>query len=162
DHVGPMTRNVEDNAITLAAIAGHDPSDPTSTTRPFGDCLGGLKASIKGLRIGVIEHFYTTDAPADPEQVRGITAAIDVLRRLGADVRTIKLAPLTTWRECNRTIHQAESYTIHERDMQERPQDYARITLDKTLSGAFISASKYIKAQQLRRTLCQEFAEAMP
>jgi aspartyl-tRNA(Asn)/glutamyl-tRNA(Gln) amidotransferase subunit A len=50
---------------------------------------------------------------------------------------------------------------IHERDMQERPQDYARITLDKTLSGAFIPASKYIKAQQLRRVLCQEFADAM-
>jgi aspartyl-tRNA(Asn)/glutamyl-tRNA(Gln) amidotransferase subunit A len=161
DHVGPMTRTVEDNAITLHAIAGHDPADATSTTRPLGDCLTDLKRGLKGLRIGVIEHFYTTDAPGNPEQVTGITNAIDVLRRLGADVRTIKLSPLTTWRECNRTLHQAESYVIHERDMQERPQDYARITLDKTLSGAFISASKYIKAQQLRRTLCQEFAEAM-
>jgi aspartyl-tRNA(Asn)/glutamyl-tRNA(Gln) amidotransferase subunit A len=161
DHVGPMTRSVEDNALTLAAIAGHDPSDATSTTRPLGDCLKDLKRGLKGLRIGVIEHFYTTDAAGNPEQIAGITAATDTLRRLGADVRTIKLSPLTIWRECNRTLHQAESYVIHERDLQERPQDYARITLDKTLSGAFIPAAKYIKAQQLRRQLCQEFTEAM-
>ena len=109
----------------------------------------------------MIEHFYTQDMPGDPEQVRGIENAIEVLRQLGATVRPIKLSPLIAWRECNRTLHQAESYTIHERDMQERPQDYARITLDKTLSGAFISATKYIKAQQLRRVLCQEFSDAM-
>jgi aspartyl-tRNA(Asn)/glutamyl-tRNA(Gln) amidotransferase subunit A len=161
DHVGPMTRTVEDNAITLHAIAGHNPSDPTSTTRPLGDCLKDLKRGLKGLRIGVIEHFYTEDAVGNQEQVGGINAAIDVLKGLGAQIRTVKISPLATWRECNRTLHQAESYVIHERDMQERPQDYARITLDKTLSGAFIPASKYIKAQQLRRVLCQEFADAM-
>lgn len=161
DHVGPMTRNVEDNAITLHAIAGHDADDPTSTTRSLGDCLKDLKRGLKGLRIGVIEHFYTEDAVGSPEQVQGIVTAIDVLRRLGAQVRPIRISPLSTWRECNRTLHQAESYVIHERDLQERPQDYARITLDKTLAGAFIPASKYIKAQQLRRVLCQEFAEAM-
>jgi aspartyl-tRNA(Asn)/glutamyl-tRNA(Gln) amidotransferase subunit A len=161
DHVGPMTRSVEDNAITLAAIAGHDPDDPTSTARPLGDCVAGIAEGIKGLRIGVIEHFYTEDAAGDAEQVAGITAAIEVLKRLGASVRTIRLSPLTTLRECNRTIHQAESYVIHEKDMQERPEAYARITLDKTLAGAFVPASKYIKAQQLRRVLCREFAEAM-
>jgi aspartyl-tRNA(Asn)/glutamyl-tRNA(Gln) amidotransferase subunit A len=161
DHVGPMTRTVEDNAITLHAIAGHDPDDPTSTARPLGDCLKDMKRGPKGLRIGVIEHFYTDDERGDPEQVKGIERAIEVLRQLGAEVRSIRLSPLATWRDCNRTIHQAESYAIHERDMQERPQDYARITLDKTLAGAFIPASKYIKAQQLRRVLCQEFANAM-
>jgi aspartyl-tRNA(Asn)/glutamyl-tRNA(Gln) amidotransferase subunit A len=161
DHVGPMTRSVEDNAITLHAIASHDPNDPTSTARPLGDCLKDMKRSLKGLRIGVIEHFYSDDERGDPEQVHGIERAIEVLHQFGAEVRSIRLSPLATWRDCNRTLHQAESYVIHERDMQERPQDYARITLDKTLAGAFIPASKYIKAQQLRRVLCQEFADAM-
>jgi aspartyl-tRNA(Asn)/glutamyl-tRNA(Gln) amidotransferase subunit A len=161
DHVGPMTRNVEDNALLYQAIAGHDPDDPTSTWRPFDDCLKDLNAGIQGLRIGVIEHFYTEDAPADPDQVRGIENALDVLRRLGADVRTVRLSPLSLWTDCNRTIHAAEAYAIHERDLQSRPEDFAMLTRNRILPGAFISAAKYIKAQQLRAALCREFDEAM-
>ena len=161
DHAGPMTRGVEDNAIFFHAMAGHDADDPTSAARPPADCLSDLKRGLKGLRIGVIEHFYTTDSPADPEQVRGIAGAIDMLERLGATVRTVTLSPLATWTDCNRTIHQAESYAIHERDLQERPQDYAALTRGKILPGAFIPASKYIRAQQLRAVLCREFAKAM-
>ena len=125
DHVGPMTRTVEDNAILLHAIAGHDPDDPTMPTRPLGDCLKDMKTGIKGLRIGVIEHFYTKDAPADPDQVRGIEQAIEMLRKLGAEVRTVQVSPLPLWTDCNRTIHAAEAYAIHERDIQERPEDFA-------------------------------------
>src|SRR5262249_39551836 len=156
DHVGPMTRNVEDNAILFHAIAGHDPTDPTSTRRPAGDCLKNLKAGLKGLRIGVIEHFYKQDAEADPDQVRGIERACDLLRQLGAEVRPIRVSPLPLWTDCNRTIHAAEAYAIHEPDVQERPQDFAMLTRNRILAGAFIPASKYIKAQQLRAALCQE------
>jgi aspartyl-tRNA(Asn)/glutamyl-tRNA(Gln) amidotransferase subunit A len=156
-----MSRTVEDNAILFHTIAGHDPGDPTSTTRAASDCLKDLKTGIKGLRIGLIEHFYTEDAPADPEQVAAITAAADVLRKLGAQVKTIRLSPLPIWTDCNRTIHAAESYAIHERDIQERPEDFASLTRNRIMPGAFVSAAKYIKAQQLRAALCREFAAAM-
>ena len=120
-----------------------------------------MKTGIKGLRIGLIEHFYTEDAAADPEQVAAITAATDVLRKLGAQVKTIRLSPLPLWTDCNRTIHAAEAYAIHERDIQARPEDFAPLTRNRILPGAFISATKYIKAQQFRAALCREFAEAM-
>jgi aspartyl-tRNA(Asn)/glutamyl-tRNA(Gln) amidotransferase subunit A len=161
DHVGPMTRTVEDNAILFHAIAGHDPNDPTSSQRAAGDCLKDLRASLKGLRIGVIEHFYTQDSKADPDQVRGIEQAQDVLRRLGAEVRPIRLSPLSLWTDCNRTIHAAEAYAIHQKDLQERPEDFAMLTRNRMMPGAFVSSAKYIKAQQLRAALCREFAEAM-
>ena len=161
DHVGPMTRTVEDNAILFRAIAGHDPADPTSAARATSDGLNGLKSGVKGLRIGLIEHFYTEDAPADPEQVAGIERAADVLRRLGAEVKPVRLSPLPLWTDCNRTIHAAEAYAIHERDLQERPEDFAGLTRNRILAGAFVPAAKYIKAQQLRAALCREFAEAM-
>jgi aspartyl-tRNA(Asn)/glutamyl-tRNA(Gln) amidotransferase subunit A len=161
DHVGPMTRNVEDNVILFHAIAGHDPGDPTSTSRAVADCLSGLDGGIKGLRIGLIEHFYIEDAAADPEQVRGIERAVDVLRSLGAEVQAIRVPPLALWTDCNRTIHAAEAYAIHERDLRERPEDFAALTRARMLPGAFIPASKYIKAQQLRAALCREFARAM-
>ena len=120
-----------------------------------------MKAGLKGLRIGVIEHFYKEDAEADPDQVRAIEQAVDVLRKLGASVKTIRLSPLPLWTDCNRTIHQAEAYAIHERDVQERPEDFAALTRNRLLPGAFVSAAKYIRAQQLRAALCREFADAM-
>src|SRR5436190_55191 len=79
DHVGPMTRSVEDNAIFFHAIAGHGPDDPTTATRATPDCLTDLQAGLKGIRIGVIEHFYKEDAEADPDQVRAIVAAVDTI-----------------------------------------------------------------------------------
>jgi aspartyl-tRNA(Asn)/glutamyl-tRNA(Gln) amidotransferase subunit A len=160
DHVGPMTRGVEDNAIFFHAIAGHDPHDPTSATRAPADCLAELKTGLKGLRIGVIEHFYKEDAWADPDQVRAIEQAVDVLQKLGASVKTVRVSPLPLWTDCNRTIHTSEAYAIHERDIKERPEDFATLTRNRILPGAFVPASKYIRAQQLRAALCREMAEA--
>jgi aspartyl-tRNA(Asn)/glutamyl-tRNA(Gln) amidotransferase subunit A len=83
-----------------------------------------------------------------------------VLRRLGVDIRNVRVSPLGTWFDCNRTIHQAEAYAVHEKDMQERPEDYSALTRKKILPGAFISGTKYIRAQQLRTALCREMADA--
>jgi aspartyl-tRNA(Asn)/glutamyl-tRNA(Gln) amidotransferase subunit A len=161
DHVGLLTRTVEDNALMLQAIAGHDPADPASARRPPADFTEGIDAGVKGLRIGVIAHFYAEDLIAAPEQSAAIAAAADVLRRLGADVKPIHLSSLQRYTECGRTIHLAEAFAVHERDLQERPQDYAEITRRKLLPGAFIAAVDYVKAQQLRTALCSEFAAAM-
>jgi aspartyl-tRNA(Asn)/glutamyl-tRNA(Gln) amidotransferase subunit A len=157
DHVGPLTRTVEDNAILLQAMAGHDTADPASARRPPADFAAG----VKGLKIGLIAHFYTEDMIAASEQAAAIAHAADALRRLGAEVRPIRLSPLQRWTECGRTIQMCESYAVHERDLRERPQDYAEITRRKLLPGAFIPAADYIKAQQLRTVLCAEFAQAM-
>jgi aspartyl-tRNA(Asn)/glutamyl-tRNA(Gln) amidotransferase subunit A len=161
DHVGPLTRTVEDNAILLGAIAGHDAADPASADRTPPDGLDGLRAGVKGLRIGIIAHFYTEDMVGSPEQVAAIAEAADVLRRLGAEVRPVRLSSLQRYADCGRTIHIAESYAVHERDLQQRPDGYAAITRSKLLPGAFIPASVYVKAQQYRRLLCGEFAALM-
>jgi aspartyl-tRNA(Asn)/glutamyl-tRNA(Gln) amidotransferase subunit A len=161
DNVGPLTRTVEDNAIMLQAIAGHDPADPASAQRPAVDFRSEINAGVKGLRIGLIAHFYTEDMTAVPEQTAAIEAAADVLRRLGAEVKPIRLSSLQRYTACGRTIHIAEAYAVHERDLQERPEDYAGISRRKLLPGAFIPAVDYIRAQQLRTVLCGEFADAM-
>jgi aspartyl-tRNA(Asn)/glutamyl-tRNA(Gln) amidotransferase subunit A len=136
--------------------------DPGSARRAPADCLKDLKAGVKGLRIGVIAHFYEEDiAGVDAEQVAGITSAIAQLKALGADVKPIRLSPLSRWMDCGRVIHYAEAYAIHERDLQERPQDFAPITLRRLLGGAFIPASEYVKAQQLRTLLVEEYRAAL-
>ena len=161
DNVGPITRTVEDNAILFQAIAEYDAADHGSANHAHVDCVSGLRDGVKGLRVGVIAHFYEQDLAADPEQVAGIEGAIAELKRLGAVVKPVRLSPLERWMDCGRIIHYAEAYAIHERDLQERPQDFAPITLGRLLGGAFIAASEYVKAQQLRRALIEEYRAAL-
>jgi aspartyl-tRNA(Asn)/glutamyl-tRNA(Gln) amidotransferase subunit A len=161
DHVGPLTRTVEDNAILFQAIAGHDPADTASARHTHADCVAGIRQGVKGLKIGVVAHFYEEDMAADPQQVAAITDAITLLKKLGADVKPIRLQPLARWMDCGRIIHYAEAYAIHERDLQTRPEDYASITRRRLISGAFIPGYEYVKAQQLRTVLVEEYRAAL-
>jgi aspartyl-tRNA(Asn)/glutamyl-tRNA(Gln) amidotransferase subunit A len=161
DHVGPMTRTVEDNALLLQAIAGFDPADPGSLDAPVPDFSADLRRGVEGLRIGVIRHWYAEDLEGHPAQVRAIEEAVDVLHRLGARTETVRLSPLQTWLVCGRTIQNGETFALHERDLRERPQDYAAITRSKLMRGAEMTAAEYIRAEAMRLALRREFAQAM-
>jgi aspartyl-tRNA(Asn)/glutamyl-tRNA(Gln) amidotransferase subunit A len=150
DHVGPMTRTVEDNALLLQALV------PASN-----DVVSGQRRGVKGLRIGVVEHWHTEDLPADPQMARALAAAADKLSELGAQVDPVRLSPLAVWAACGRVIQQAEQYVIHERWLQERPQDYCELSRAKLLAGAFLSARDYVKARQAQRVLRDEFDRLM-
>ena len=123
DHVGPMTRSVEDNALLLQAMAS-------------GDYVSQLRAGVSGLRIGIIEHFYTEDAPANREHVRGIENAAGILRELGARLEPVRLSKVAEWTECGRLIQQFEQYRVHENWLRTRPQDYSRMARAKFSAGA--------------------------
>ena len=71
---------VEDCAIMLQAIAGHDPNDPASANRPAPDYRAALTGSIKGLRIGVLRHLFEQDAPIPFVAKAALEAAFEVLR----------------------------------------------------------------------------------
>ena len=58
DHVGPITRTVEDNALMLNVLAGHDPEDPYSVDRPAEDFTRDLRRGVRGAVIGVPRSFY--------------------------------------------------------------------------------------------------------
>jgi aspartyl-tRNA(Asn)/glutamyl-tRNA(Gln) amidotransferase subunit A len=161
DHVGPMTRDVEDNAILFEALAGADPADPSSLALPAPDCIGTLRMGVKGLRIGVVDHFFTEDASADPEMIETLLEAVEILRDLGAEIRPVRLPRLGEWIECGRTIQQAEQYVVHQKWLRQQPEAYSRLGLAKLLPGAFVSAARYIEALQHRRRLCHNFAATM-
>ena len=114
DHVGPMTRTVRDNALMLQVIAGHDPGDPGSADEPVPDYTSMLGHGVKGLRIGVIRHFYTTDVAGDPEQVEAIDAAVSLFAKAGAEISEITLPPLQDFSACGQIILAAEAYAVHE------------------------------------------------
>ena len=128
DNVGPLTRTVEDNALVLAAIAGHDPADPASDPRPVEDYIAPLKRGVKGLKIGLIRHFYDEDLIADAEMAAGIENAAKLLTGLGAAVTEIRLPPLAQYAACNRVILLSEAYAIHQKDLQTRPESFSATT----------------------------------
>src|SRR5262249_49541996 len=87
DHIGPMAWTAEDCALMLQVLAGHDPHDPASSSRPVPDYSALLGRGVKGRKIGVIHHFHETDHPVSAGTRRGIDEAIATLRGLGAEIR---------------------------------------------------------------------------
>jgi aspartyl-tRNA(Asn)/glutamyl-tRNA(Gln) amidotransferase subunit A len=157
DHIGPLTRTVRDNALMLDLMAGHDPLDPGSVPRSAGGYAAGLDLGVKGLKIGVIRHFYQRDMKADPEMAAGIEAAAAKLSDLGAEVREIRAAPLGEYLACNRTILTSEAFAMHEKWMRERPQDYGALARERIMAGAFVRAADYVNATRLRRRMADAF-----
>src|SRR5262245_32985531 len=119
DHVGPMTRTVRDNALMLQVIAGHDPADPASADEAVPDYGAMLGQNVKGLRIGVIRHFYTTDVAAHPEQVNALDAAVRLFTEAGAATTEITLPSLEEFSACGQIILAAEAYAVHEKWLRE-------------------------------------------
>lgn len=89
DHVGPMTRTVEDAAIMFEAMAGHDPMDRTTSQIAVPRITSMLGQSIKGMRIGLDRDYVTKGV--DPEVVQALLQAVDVLSSLGAKIVKVKM-----------------------------------------------------------------------
>ncbi len=160
DHAGPMAWTVEDCAILLQAMAGHDPVDPASADRPVPDFRASLETGVKGLRIGVPRHFHETDCPASEGVRRGIDEALDTYARLGAEVREITLSPLMDYQACGFLIMVTEAYAIHEQWMKSSFNSYGELLRDRMAMGALISAADHMQAVRRRRELCAEMAAA--
>jgi aspartyl-tRNA(Asn)/glutamyl-tRNA(Gln) amidotransferase subunit A len=161
DHAGPMAWTAEDCAIMLQAVAGHDPLDPASAARPVPDYRASLSGEVKGLRIGLIRHFYETDNPANQVTRQGIANAVKVFEDLGCSVRELRLSPLADWAACGIMIMLSESYAIHEATLRERFVDYGEAFRDRMALAALVTGADYIQATRLRRELVAELATAM-
>jgi aspartyl-tRNA(Asn)/glutamyl-tRNA(Gln) amidotransferase subunit A len=89
DQIGPLTKDVEDCAIMLNAIAGHDPFDSTSLDLPIPDYCKALVKDVKGCVLGVPREFFGEGM--DPEVEGNVKAAIKALEGMGAQVKEITL-----------------------------------------------------------------------
>jgi len=158
DHVGPMTRTVQDNALALQAIMGSDPADPATMNRPDGDILTGSAAGVKGLRIAVARNVYMEDPAADPEQVRGIEELVRVLADGGAIVREVRIPALRKYNLLSRLLLSIEAYAIHEPWLRSEPQSYGTRCRERLLQGAFLTAADHARANELRRQYTAELS----
>ncbi|MGA0111862.1 MAG: Asp-tRNA(Asn)/Glu-tRNA(Gln) amidotransferase subunit GatA [Chthoniobacterales bacterium] len=89
DQIGPFTHTVEDAALVLQAIAGHDPLDSTSLDVPVPDYSAALNDGVKGMKLGVPKEYFVDGM--DPQVEARVREAIEVYRGLGAEIVEVSL-----------------------------------------------------------------------
>ena len=161
DHAGPMAWTAEDCGLLLQGMAGHDDEDPASVARPVADFTGELGQGVKGLRIGVVRHFFETDNRASDATRAGIDAAVDFFRKEGAEVRDITLSPAADYHAVGYLLMIAEAFTLHAPWMRERFMDYGELFRDRVSLAAMMSGPDIVQATRRRRVLCREMTAAM-
>lgn len=159
DHVGPITRTVEDAALVLTALAGHDLRDPASLTTPAIDYRPGTGTDLTGLRVGVPRNYYFDHV--DPEVEAAVRRAIAQLEGLGARLVEIEI-PLTRYIQATQWgLMVPEATAYHERTLRAVPELYQadiRILLE---AGELMPAGDYLRAQRSRTLMRQEWARML-
>ena len=160
DTIGPISRSVADAAITLGAIAGHDPKDAYSWDRPVPDYLAALEGDISGLRIGVVTELLHEEV-VEPETRDVVQRAIAVLGELGASVGEVSI-PLTAHANTISSILLAAEPAHNQREwVADRLQDYGHDNRIGLLTGSLMPGAAYLKAQKLRSMLRQQVHETL-
>ena len=157
DHVGPLTRSVEDAALFLNAIAGYDPADHSSIreSNPF-DAAAQLGEPIEGLRIGIVRDQFLG---VSDDVTRAVEDAIEVFRGLGAVTRDVSLPMLESVRAL--PILSVEAAAYHAEWLRNRPGDYSDEVRSLLMMGATVSAVDYVNALRVRREFTDFVAHIM-
>jgi len=151
DHCGPMTWTVEDCAIMLQVIAGHDPRDPASADVATPDYRASLTEDIRGLRIGVVRHFWEEDLVANSAVCEAMEASIDALRELGATCEDVRMLPMQDYYDVKVVIAESELFSVHRKALCEQPGDFGGDFLARSLPACLFSGADYVEAQRRRR-----------
>jgi len=182
DQGGPMCRTVEDCALLLNTMAGFDPRDSTSVDKPVPDYTATLADNIKAVRIGLPKEYFGDGL--SPEVARIIDAAIAEYKKLGARFVDISLPNSQLAVPCYYVLAPAEASSNLSRfdgvrygfrakeykdlvEMYERtraegfgPEVKRRIMIGTYALSAGYYDAYYLKAQQLRRLIADDFKKA--
>ena len=160
DTVGPISRPVEDAAITLGVIAGHDSKDPYSSTAPVPDYQKSLGGDLNGLKVGVITEFMESDL-VESKVRQTVSAAIATLGELGATVEEVSI-PLSMDAGVASAVLLAVEPALAQQDwIKDRIEDYGHDVRNLLLTGSLLPAQAYYKAQQLRTLLRQQVLDSL-
>ncbi len=185
DQIGPFTRTVEDCAVVMNAIAGHDPCDSTSLDAPVPDYRAALAhgTSLKGVRLALPREYFEVEG-VEPGVASAVRAAVDQLRDLGAEIGEVSMPHtqygLATYyliapAECSANLarydgvkyglsirgdrDQLSLWQVYERTRGEGfgPEVKRRVILGTyALSSGYYDAY-YLKAQKIRTLIKQDF-----
>jgi aspartyl-tRNA(Asn)/glutamyl-tRNA(Gln) amidotransferase subunit A len=187
DQAGPMAKSAEDCALMMNVMAGFDARDSTSLNRPKEDYTRGLSGvtgdqPLKGLRIGLPKEYFAEGLEASVAKV--VQEAIAEYRKLGAETVEISLpnshlsipvyyvlAPAEASSNLSRYDgvrygHRAAEYDdLMDMYMKSRAEGFGAEVKRRILIGTYVLSAGYydayyLKAQQIRRLIAQDFTEA--
>ncbi len=156
DHCGPMARTVEDCALLLQALAGYDARDSGSIEQPIPDYRAALAGNIRGLRIGVLRHYWEEDAPAPDVVRRAMENALATFRDLGATVEDARVRPMADGMDVKVIIAETELFSIHHANLMTRPGDFGRDFLGRALPACLFQSVDYFQALREHRRYMAE------
>jgi aspartyl-tRNA(Asn)/glutamyl-tRNA(Gln) amidotransferase subunit A len=160
DHVGPLTRTVEDNALLLNVLAGYDKQDPYSVDRPAEDFTRDLQRGVHGGVVGVPANHYFEHAEDEVE--RKVKEAVEVFRSLGAEVREVEIPHLPEMLKAQRIILAVEAYAIHKERLENEPERFGEEISSRLRDAEHLKAYRYATAQQVtKRRSLEEFGHAL-
>ena len=182
DQGGPFARSAEDAAWLLSAMAGFDPRDSTSLDRPVDDYVGALEAPLDGLRVGLPKEYFGEGL--DPRVSAVVEAAVRELEGLGARVREVSLPNsslavpvyyVVAPAECSSNLSRydgvryghrcAEPKGLEDLYKRSRSEGFGAEVKRRIMIGTYaLSAgyydAYYLKAQQVRRLIAEDFRRA--
>lgn len=166
DHVGPIGRSAEDCALLFDAIAGYDPRDPNSVSRPSSKTHDMLtredrqrSLSLQGIKLGVPQDLFVD--PLDPEMRLAWRGAITVLQEAGAQVFPLEIPPTTFVTYRGIQVPEASLAHLEKGWLTEKVDLYGEPTRTRLLEGQAVKAIDYLSAQHQRRLFASALRAAM-
>ena len=160
DTVGPISRSVEDAAITIQAIAGYDTKDTYSWDVPVPDYRRALTGDIQGIKMGVIQERM--DSPnLDPEFRETVAKAISVIGELGASSEDVSIPLAPNAGALTMSILNVEWANLHRPLFEPNFDELDHNNKIRFLTGSIIPAQAYYKAQKIRAVLRQQILDAL-
>ena len=160
DAAGPLGRTVEDCALVLEIIAGHDTRDPLTARRPVPGYRAALTGEVRGLRVGVIREL-THGGETDPEVRDAVVAAAGVLGGLGAKVDEVSVPLAARAGAAFMAICDSEGAARHLPWLRGRAADYDQGTRRRLLAASLLPAALLHRAQQARALVRQQLRDAL-
>ena len=183
DQIGPFARSVEDAAVLLQAIAGHDPKDSTSLNVKIPDYTKALKPKLKkGTKVGVIKETFGEGLDADVKAA--MDGAIAQLKDMGAKIQDISCPTFTygiptyyiiapSEASANLARYDGVRYGVRKENAEDLMEMYTKTRAEGfgpevkrrimigtyALSAGYYDAY-YLKAQKVRTLIKQDFETA--
>ena len=157
DTVGPLTRNVKDNARITDIIKGYDQKDTTTINRTTDSYEMQCGLDIKGMRIGVPRNYYFEIASDEIKEK--INSVLKIFEGLGGDIIEVTLPDMHQITHLSNIVFPSEACAIHANWLRDCRDDYQPQVRTRYEPGLHIPANKYLRALDMRPYLLREYIE---